>query len=389
MNKKEIRAKLVAELRAMHEAAEKESRAFTDEENKIFAEKEEEIRKLDAEIAAEERKAKLAGFTTEKPQTEGRAAEGGEGGEPFFEIRKGNNGEARSITMSVAGGGAAIAPEEFFNELLKEVEKEAILYNRVRKIAVTGAGSLGVPYEKTDASDAGWTNEIPTSEIASDDTWEFGKRELSPVDLVKQILFTKKLLASSALPIDNLAREKVSQKLVEAFESGIVAGTGSNQPLGIFTASADGVPTSRDVETANATQLTADDFINAKMKLRPYYRKNAVWIISTAVLTEAMKLKDNDGRYLWLESLREGEPGRLLGLPVLESEFAPDTIAAGNYVAAIGNLDYYWFAYWKGIDIQVLNEKFAGTNQIGILGHTLADGQPTLPAAFARLKMKA
>lgn len=385
MNKKGQRAKLVAELRKMHELAQKENRSFTDEENKAFAEKEAEVRKLDKEIAEEERKAKLEGFSQELPETgeaENRCAD------PFMAVTRGARGEVR-VNMSVGGGGAAIAPEQFINELIKEVEKEAVLYKRVKKVPVTGAGSLGVPYEKADASDAAWTNEIPSSDIGSDSAWEFGKRELSPTDLVKQVLITKKLIASSALPIEELTRQKIGEKLVAAFETGIVSGTGSNQPLGVFTASNDGIPTSRDVTARAATYLTADDLINVKMKLRPEYRAKACWVMSTEVLKAVMKLKDSEGRYLWQESIRTGEPATLLGLPVLESEYAPSTIAAENYVAVLGDFSHYWFAYWKGIEIQVLNEKFAGTNQIGFLGHTLADGQPTLPAAFARLVMAA
>lgn len=392
MNKKELRAKLIAEMRELDEKAKKENRSFTDDENKAFSEKEAEIRKLDAEIEAEERSAKLAGFSTELPKEEDENRSAPQNS--FMQVRKKANGEFRDITMSVGdaenpGGGYTIAPEEFVNELIKEVEKEAILYNRVRKVPVSGAGSLGIPTEATDASDAGWTNEIPENEISVDSSWSFGKRELAPTDLTKQIVFTKKLLASSALPIDTLTRQKVSQKLVEAFESGIISGTGSSQPLGVFTASANGINTDRDVETETAGKITADDLIEVKMKLRPAYRRKAVWVMNTAVLKEVMKLKDDEGRYLWLESTRAGEPSTLLGLPVIESEFAPDSVEGGEYALILGDFSYYWFAYWKGIDIQVLVEKYAGKNQIGILGHTLADGQPVLPAAFARLKIKA
>lgn len=394
MNKKELRAKLIAEMKEMDAKAKAENRSFTDEENKAFSEKEAEIRKLDAEIEAEERAAKLNGFSAEPPKEEGNA-ESRNAEKPFFEVRKTGQGLELRTNMSVGDGGAAIAPEEFVNELIKEVEKEAHLYNRVRKISVTGAGSLGVPYEKADASNAEWTNEIPSNEIGSDSSWEFGKRELAPTDLVKQILLTKKLLASSALPIDTLAREKIAEKLRYAFENGIMVGSGTNEPLGVFTAATakGGIPATQDVETKNAVasgdiDLTYDDFVNLKMKLRPAYRRNAVFVMSTAVLQKAMLIKDNQQRPIWVESMKDGEPGRILGIPVIESEFAPDTIAAGNYLVAIGNFDYYWFAAWKGIDIQVLNEKFAGTNQIGLLGHTLADGMPVLGAAFARLKAK-
>lgn len=385
----ERKATLINEMRAMNESA--KDRAFSDEEKKSYSEKEAELKSVVAKIEAEERKSTLAGFTNEPPapaaDNPGKTG-GTEEKKGFFKVEKRSGDVFLSVgTKESPGGAAALAPEEFLHEILKEVEKEAILYSRVRKLPVSGAGSLGVPYEKTDATAAEWTNEIPATEIGYDKAWEFGKRSLSPIDLVKQILITKKILAASAFPIDTLAKDKIVEKLTSAFENGIINGSGLNQPLGVFTASADGIPASRDVETG-ASAISADDLINMKMSLRPEYRSKAVWVMSTEVLKDVMKLKATDGRYLWQPAIALGEPATILGLPVIESEYAPTAKTAGSYVAVLGDFSHYWFAYWKGLDVTVLNEKYAGTNQIGFLGHTLADGQPTLPAAFARLKIK-
>jgi len=37
------------------------------------------------------------------------------------------------------------------------------------------------------------------------------------------------------------------------------------------------------------------------------------------------KLKDGQGQYLWSQSVREGEPDRILGMPMVVSEFVPNT----------------------------------------------------------------
>lgn len=384
MNKKEQRAKLIAEMKEMNEKAAAEKRSFTEEENKAFAEKEALVRSLSAEIEAEEREATLNGFTTQVPKPEEKPA----ARKGFFRAEKRSGDTYLSVGTGDAPGSAySLAPEDFVNEILAEVEKEAALYARVRKISVSGAGSLGVPYEKSDASAAEWTNEIPATEIESDKSLAYGKRELLPTDLVKQFTVTKKLLATSAFPIDTIAKGKITEKLTEAFENGILNGTGENQPLGIFTKSDDGIPASRDVSTV-ASAITADDLVNLKMKLRPAYRNKACFVMSTEILKDIMLLKDQNGRFIWQPALTEGQPSTILGLPVIESEYAPTAKTPGSYVIALGDFSHYWFAQWKDMDITVLNEKFAGTNQIGFLGHTLADGQPTLPAAFARLAIK-
>jgi len=383
MNKKERRAKLIAELRAMHELAQKENRAFTDDESKAFAEKEAEVRKLSAEIAAEEREAMLKGFTTELPKEEGESR--GEVSDKMKEFRNYLlNGEKRDI--SVGSGGGALSPQEFVAEIIKGVENDSPLYGLVRKFPLSEAKSLGAPYEAADASDASWTAEVPVSDITADATLAYSLRELSPNTLVKLIKISDKLVKVSALPIEQIVKEKITEKLVAAFENGITVGTGSGQPLGVFTASANGVPTSRDVTTAGAT-LASDDLIKTKMSLKPAYRRKARWVMSTDILTDCLLLKDKNDQYLWRPGLRDGDPDTLLSLPVIESAYAPSTKTSGSYIAVLGDFSYYWWAYVDGIEIKNLVELFALKNQLGFKGTAYADGAPVLAEAFSRVKV--
>jgi len=399
MDKKERRAQLIAEMREMNDKVLTEKRDFNDEEKKLYAEKENEMRELSAQIAAEERRDALAGFSTELPRSEaGAEGSGVQSDGEKEEFRKFLMGEKRDLgvgTSGSQGNGYALAPEEFSKEIIAAVEKDTQLYKVVDKIPVSGAGSLGIPYESTDASDAAWTNEVPDSETEGDSSWEFKKREIVPSDLVKLVKVSKKMLAAAAIPVDQLVREKLAYKFMSAFEKGILTGTGSGQPLGVFTASANGIPADRDIASdrsafkkASGMICSADDLIKMKMNLRPAYRKNAVWVMHTAILQSVMLLKDNDGQYLWRPGLRDGEPDTILGMPVIESEFAPSGKNTNNYVMILGDFrNYYKFAYWKNVEIQLLVEKFAGKNQIGYLGHTLADGMPVLAEAFTRLKV--
>ena len=75
MDKKARRAALVAEMREMNEKVVAEKRSFNDEEQKLYSEKEAELRQLSAEIQAEERAAFLNGFDTELPKPEANGEE--------------------------------------------------------------------------------------------------------------------------------------------------------------------------------------------------------------------------------------------------------------------------------------------------------------------------
>ncbi|WP_147612320.1 phage major capsid protein [Treponema pectinovorum] len=393
---KNKRATLVEELKNLTEKVAKENRAYSEEENARFDDFDSQIKKLTEEITKIERENIAKGYTQQNPAPD--VCNESEKTSLFNVVNVAGKISLKlnDTAMTQADGGAAIAPEQFVTELERDISKLAEVYSRVKKIPVSGAGSLGLPYESADASEAEWTAEVPDSEITEDKTWKFGKRTLTPSDLTKLIKVSKKLLATSAIPIDTLARERIAEKLTAAFENAIINGKGTDgQPLGLFTASDNGIDKKRDVETLQSKQITSDDIMEMYMKLRPGYRRNAVWVLNTAVLKDVMKLKDSNGQYLWHESLRVGEPSTLMGLPVIESEYAPagsganGAYSAGDYVIVLGDLSHYQFSYWKGLDITVANEKFAGTNQIGFYGHTLADGCPTLAPAFARLKIKA
>ena len=99
------------------------------------------------------------------------------------------------------------------------------------------------------------------------------------------------------------------------------------------------------------------------------------------------KLKDGEGQYLWSPGLVAGEPDRLLGLPVDESEYAPSTIQSNAYVGALCNWQYYWIAELQGLNVQRLNELYAGTSQVGFIGRYYGDGAPVLESAFVRVKL--
>jgi HK97 family phage major capsid protein len=167
-----------------------------------------------------------------------------------------------------------------------------------------------------------------------------------------------------------------------------MTGTGANQPLGVFTASAMGITTARDVSTGNAsTAPTFDGLISAKYGLKGQYWNRADWIFHRDVLAVVSKLKDGEGQYLWRQSVLDNEPDRLLGRPVMMSEYAPNTLTTGLYVGILGDFSNYWIADAIDMQVQRLVELYAETNQTGLIGRLETDGMPVLAEAFVRVKL--
>ena len=97
------------------------------------------------------------------------------------------------------------------------------------------------------------------------------------------------------------------------------------------------------------------------------------------------KLKDSQNQYLWQPGLAGGaRPGTIMDVPYRISEFAPSTVAANSYVAILGDFSHYWIVDALNMDIQVLNELYAATNQVGYVARMETDGMPVLEEAFVR-----
>lgn len=375
---KEKRMAAVAELRSLNDTAKAEKRNLTEEERSRWDALTKEVETMAAEIEKEEREAQVNGFATEVPVVkEERSATV----DKNAEFREYLMGEKRDL--SVGTGGGALAPEAFVAEVIEGIEKAAPLTAAVHKVPVKGAASIGAPAVGTDATDASWTTEV--APIPQDSTLAYTKRTMNANSLAKGIKVSKKLQKTSAINIDTLVKNMLSKKFGSAIENAICNGTGSGQPLGLFVADSNGIPTTRDVTTAGAT-IAADDFIELVMNIAPGYRKNAVLIMNTAVVKAAMKLKDQNGQYIYQPSFRDGAAATICGVPVIESEYAPASMSSGAYVAVVADLDYYWWLQSTDLEVQVMKEQYGAAN-VGFDGLMFCDGAPVLPEAFARLQM--
>lgn len=290
-------------------------------------------------------------------------------------------------------GGFIVAPQQVVQQLIKAVDDLVFIRALATVYPLEKAESLGVPVLDTDLSDATWTSELLTG---SEDTVEpFNKRELKPSPLAKRIKVSRKLLRQSTINVDNLIRDRLAYKFALAQENAFMTGTGVNQPLGVFTASNFGISTGRDTAAASATVLAGDDFINTRYALKAAYWRKARWILHRDVLKAARKLKDSTNNYLWSPGLGPGggltgaHPDTLVDQPFSVSEIAPSTIAASQYVAILGDFSHYWIAEALNLEIQVITELYAETNQIGYIGRLEVDAMPVHEEAFRRLIMAA
>lgn len=298
--------------------------------------------------------------------------------------------EVRALSVGTATeGGNTVPTEEFRPELIKAIDNAAVIRPLARVFTVTMAQSLGAPTLSADPADPAWTSELLIG--SEDSTMAFGKREMIPNPLAKYIKVSKKWLRATPVGGEALVRDRLGYKQGVAQSTGFNTGTGATQALGIYTASASGISTSREVEIGNGSgAVDADKLITARYTLRQGYAMapTARWHMHRLWLAKFRKLKATTGDYVWQPGLSRGDPVgmTLLDVPVVLDEYAPSTTThgAGVYGAVLGDFQFYWIVEALGIEVQRLDELFAATNQVGFIIRTEVDGMPVLEDAFVR-----
>lgn len=407
---REQRGKLATDMRAITDKAYAEKRDLTAEELQQHSDLFDKVDGLRGQITAEERQLEVDREAAEvelrtkddkKVQSKGGPADPSLPSETeqrqlkafnhFLRYGKIDGVEgAEELRALQAGvdieGGYLLAPQTFIASILQAMDNAVFVRSKATKFRITTAESLGVPTLDTDIDDADWTTELGTGN--EDTSMRFGKRELRPHPFAKRIKISKKLMRSSAIPIEAFVQGRLAYKFGVTGEKAYMTGDGNKKPLGLFTASNDGIPTSRDVATDNtANAITFDGLINAKYSVKSAYWPKSEWVFHRDAVKNLTKLKDLEGQYIWRDGVRAGEPDRLLNAPINISEYAPNTFTSGLYVGLFGDLSNYWIVDALDIQVQRLVELYAESNQDGLIGRAESDGMPVLAEAFARVKL--
>lgn len=297
------------------------------------------------------------------------------------------NQERRDLSVdSDVDGGYLVSPIQMVEGILKDLDDQVHIRSKARKFNLVNAKSLGVVRRTAKMNTAAWGGEItpPTK----DDSLKFGKRELTPNFMTLLSLASRDLLANSSDPAEAIVSEELAINAAELEEQALITGDGQGKPLGVMTASADGISTARDVSTDNtSTAITADGLMEAKFSLKAPHRRTAEWMFHRDAVKMIAKLQDANDHYLWEPSLKAGEPDRILGLPYEESEWMPNTFTTGLYVGILANWNKYWIVDALDWEMQRLKELYSLSNQDGFLARRKVDGQPVLEEAFARVTL--
>lgn len=375
----EARVKALDELKKIQETASTEERAYSDEEQKRFAELEKQINDIDATIAAEERAANIRPIDAAKSESlpsqeilEERAFE------DYImnrvsELRAGE----QNMTM---GNNGAIIPVTIANRVIKKITDICPVFRGAIHYSVKGILKIPVWGNANTSHNIAVGYQEEFTEITAD-SGKFTSVDLGGYLAGALVLIGKSVENNGSFSVTNFIINQMAEEISIFLEKELLVGTGSGAAQGA-------VNTTNGITAASATAVTSDELITLQAQIKQAYQANACWTMNTATFTAIKKLKDSDGKYLLQNDLSEGFPYRLLGKPVYISDNMP-AMAAGAKAILYGDYSGLSVNMRENISIEVLREKYATQHAIGVNAWFEFDSKVTDSQKLAVLTMKA
>lgn len=233
--------------------------------------------------------------------------------------------------------------DEFRAEVIRDIVEKFSMRSLVRVITMT-RDVMKIP-TLTSGPKVTWTEENATK---STTTATFDEATLT-VKKMAAILYSSDELVEDSTEIDviDLIVTLFSEALQREEDKVITTGNGTTQPTGLTTALA--ATTISSVTCAG--NLSFDNMINLEYSLPQKYQTAAKFLVHRNNIRELRKLKDDNGRYYWMEPVAVGQPATFHGYPVIENNNLPEaTIFFGDYKMG------YWLGDRKKMSVKITQE---------------------------------
>lgn len=272
-------------------------------------------------------------------------------------------------TGTPAEGGYTV-PETIAAEVIERLKD----YSGMRKVANVISTTSGekISFPTTD----GTTEEgeiVPENASASDEDISFGTAPLETYKFSSKVFTVPiELIQDSRSDIDGLVNRRIRERLGRITNRMFSVGTGTSQPFGIAArASAGKVGASGQVTT-----VTFEDLVDLEHSVDVAYREsgNCAFMMNDKTVGELKKLKDLQGRPIFLPALSQGEPATLLGYPVVFNNHIPE-MAANAKAIFFGDFKAYTIRDVMALTLfRFADSVYAKKGQVGFLAWMRSGG---------------
>lgn len=332
-----------------------------------------EIKGLKSEIAALKRPG--AGADDDEPKAEEKAFWGFvRGGVEALEAN-----ERKSLIVSEDSKGGFLAPEKFEAQLQKELVEISPIRAAARVTATT-AGRIVWP-KRTGTITAKWVGEI---EERAKTQPTYGQAGIDIHEMAAYIDVSNWLLEDSAIDLASELASDFAEEFGRLEGVAFLIGDGDKKPKGILNDT-----DIKSVGNGHATEVSADALIRLMYDLSPTYRNRGSFMLNGAAIAAYRLLKDDNGRFLWQDSIQAGQPATLLGRPVIEAVDMPD-IEADATPVIYGDFSHgYRIADRVGLSILRDPYTVATEGLVRFHGRRRVGAGTVRPDAFRKLVMEA
>lgn len=336
------KAKLAEKMRTLLSTAENEKRNLNEDEVKQFDELRNQATELKANI---ERYEALADEERGQVQAPVEKADAQLSNDELRHYIK--TGEIRSLSTTVqADGGYAVIPQ-----LDKQVMRRLADDSVMRQICHVVRLPIGAKeYKKLVSAGGAVVNHGQEGQARTETTTP----RLNEVTIALNSIYaypktTQEILDFGAVDVLAWLSEEIADTFVETEDADLIDGDGDKKARGLLQYPRDTAEdrtrafgTFQKLEVNSADRIDGDKLIDLFYSLRSKYRRNAVWVMSSATAALVQKLKDKNGQYIWRDAMTAGGLPAIKNLPVYTLESMPSS-GAGKAVIALGdfNRGYY------------------------------------------------
>ena len=297
--------------------------------------------------------------------------------------------ESKALSTAVnADGGFLVAPE-MSDRIRSELRATASL-RTIANIVNVEASTYDVIVDRTEMG-SGWATETAGSTETTTPVIE--RISIRLHELAAMPKASQRLLDDAAFDVEGWLGEKIANRFVRAEAAAFINGDGIDKPKGFLAygkvaeaswawGSLGYIPTGA-ASDFNAT-MPSDALVDLVYALNAEYRANASFVMNSKTTGAVRKMKDADGRFLWVDGLSNGEPARLLGYPVLVAEDMPD-IAANAYAIAFGDFRS-GYTVAERPDVRILRDPFSAKPHVLFYASKRVGGDVSDFAAIKLLK---
>jgi len=180
---------------------------------------------------------------------------------------------------------------------------------------------------------------------------------------------------------DQMMARLLSARLGRTTNKGYTVGDGNGKPTGIVPGAGLGHTTAAGL----VDSFTWDDITDLEHSVDPVYRREASWMFHDTVLKSAKKLKDLDGRPIWVPGVTSEAPAEINGYGYTVNQDMAEP-AAGADSILFGDMSKYLVRDVMDITLfRFTDSAYTKKGQVGFLAMLRTDGK-TIAANNAAIK---